>query len=99
MTVYDLFLFLQEHMVTKGELKEELGKVKNELRTEMHTTFATKEEMSFRFSEVMTRFDGVDKEIVEIKDWIRRVDIRTQEDVDAIARDVLFLRKYIMRVV
>ena len=93
-TTNEIMEFLQENMVTKGDLKNELN------------NFATKEDLSALEKRFDRKIDALDNKLTielrsisndldEIKTRLTKLEKRTLEDADAAAKDVLELRQRI----
>lgn len=94
-TISELLEFLKDNMATKDDIKQIWDNMatKDDLKTlqqKMEQGFAQTE---IRFSEVSTRFDGVDKELEDIKAHLARVEKMAKEDADAAAKEIVSLKQ------
>lgn len=76
-TTNELMEFLQEHMVTKGDIKN----------------MATKADIESLETKMDAGFRMISEELEEIKARLTKLEKRTLEDADAAAKDVLELRQ------
>lgn len=70
-----------------AEVHEKFDNKIDGLRAEMQQGFS-----SLR-SEIKSKFDEVKEEIVELREEVKHLSLRTKEDADAVAQDVLVINR------
>lgn len=83
MTIYDLYELITETVATKEDLK----------------AFATKEDLNLfrsevdgRFTKIEGKLDRLEDELLDIKESLRRLENKVQEDGNAFAREIQELK-------
>ncbi|OIO19808.1 MAG: hypothetical protein CO029_01920 [Candidatus Magasanikbacteria bacterium CG_4_9_14_0_2_um_filter_41_10] len=101
-TLSEFMGFVRDNMATKDDIEDLRKEVKGDsatLRTELKGEMAEmKEEIGDLRLEMQAGFRGIEKELMDIKASLDRLEKKTQEDDDATVQEIFLLKKRVAQV-